>query len=103
MWSTKMRLSAVLILTVLVLPLALIISNARASERDVRMTRACAFLESLYDPSVHLVKETPTSHVYWIASDNLLAQQVLQECGSSNAQSIQAILINATCCQRGND
>ena len=103
MWSTKMRLNAVLILTVLVLPLALIISDARASERDVRITRACAFLESLYDPSVHLVKETPTSHVYWIASDNLLAQQVLQECGSSNAQSIQAILINATCCQQGND
>src|SRR5437870_2433162 len=103
MWSTKMRQSAVLILTVLVLPLALIISDALASERDVRITRACAFLDSLHDPSVHLVKETPTSHVYWIASDNLLAQQALQECDSSNAQPIQAILNNATCCQQGND
>src|SRR2546425_6899568 len=103
MWSTKMRLNAVLILTVLVLPLALIISDARASERDVRMTRACAFLDSLYDSSVHLVRATPSNHTYWIASDNLLAQQALQECGSSNAQSIQAILNNATCCQEGND
>src|SRR3989454_6864218 len=103
MWSTKMRLNAVLILTVLILPLALIISDARASERDVRITRACTFLDSLYNPSVHLVRETPSNHTYWIASDNLLAQQALQECGSSNAQSIQAILNNAKCYQQGND
>src|SRR3989454_1413235 len=103
MWSTKMRLNAVLILTVLILPLALIISDARASERDVRITRACTFLDSLYDPSVHLVRETTSSHVYWIASDNLLAEGALQECGSRNAQFVRAGLNNATCCQQGND
>src|SRR3989441_9974430 len=90
-------------LAILILPVAVIVGDAGGSERDARVTRACAFLDSLYNPSVHLVRETLSNQTYWIASDNLLAQQALQECGSSNAQSIQAILNNATCCQQGND
>src|SRR3989454_2790264 len=102
MRSALTQLNAVLILTILVLPVAFVIRDVRATERDARVTRACSFLDSLYNPSIHLVRETPSNHTYWIASDNLLAQQALQGC-SSNAQSIQAILNNATCCQRGND
>ena len=90
-------------LAILILPVAVIVGDAGGSERDARVTRACAFLDSLYNPSVHLVRETLSNQTYWIASDNLLAQQALQECGSSNAQSIQAILNNATCCQHGDD
>ena len=87
----------------LVLPIAVLTRDARASEREIRVTKACTFLDSLYNPLVHLVQETPSNHVYWIASDNLLAQGALQECGSSKAQSVHASLNNATCCQQGND
>src|SRR3989441_1775939 len=103
MCSTYTRLNVVLILTVLVFPVPVLVREAIASERDARVARACAFLDSLHDQAVHLVRETSSNHTYWIASDNLLAQQALKECGSSNAQSIQAILYNATCCQQGND
>lgn len=90
-------------LAFLILPAALVVGEGRASQSNARMTTACAFLNSLYNPLVDLVRETPSNQTYWIASDNLLAQQALQECGSRNAQSIQAILNNATCCQQGND
>src|SRR2546426_1477898 len=103
MRSTSFPLKTMLIFALLVLPVASIIHAPKASERDFKVSRACTFLDSLYNPSLHLVRETPSSHVYWIASDNLLAQRALQECGSSNAKSIQAILNNATCCQQGND
>jgi len=103
MCPTSILLKTLLIFALLVLPVAFIVPAAKASERDFRVSRACAFLDSLYNPSVHLVRETTSNHTYWIASDNLLAQEALQECGSSNAQSIQAILNNATCCQQGND
>src|SRR2546422_5135477 len=102
MCSIETQLNVALILTILVFPVPVLVREAVASERDARVTRACSFLDSLYNPSIHLVRETPSNHTYWIASDNLLAQQALQGC-SSNAQSIQAILNNATCCQRGND
>src|SRR5467141_1538116 len=103
MCSIETRLNVVLILTVLVFPVPVLVREAKASEREARMAKACSFLDSLYTPSIHLVRETPSNHTYWIASDNLLAQEALQECGSSNTQSIQAILNNATCCQQGND
>ena len=103
MCPTSILLKTFLIFALLVLPIDFILPAAKASERDFRVSRACTFLDSLYNPSIHLVIETPSSHVYWIASDNLLAQQALQECGSSNAQSIQALLYNAACCQQGND
>src|SRR5438309_1065484 len=96
-------MKTILIFALLVLPAAFTVPAVKASERDFRFSRACSFLDGLYNPSLDLVRETPSSHVYWIASDNLLAQEALQECGSSNAQSIQAILNNATCCQQGND
>src|SRR6267143_275314 len=96
-------MKTILIFALLVLPAAFIVPAAKASERDFRVSRACTFLDSLYNPSVHLVRETPSNHTYWIASDNLLAQQALQECGYSNAQSIRTILSNAICCQQGND
>jgi len=101
--SIAVYLKNLMMLAILILPAALLVGDGRASEWNARITKACAFLDSLYNPSIHLVRETPSNQTYWIASDNLLAQEALQECGSSNAQSIQAILNNATCCQQGND
>lgn len=40
--------------------------------------RAVSFIQSLYDPSRHLVRECPRCSAYWLWSDNFLAQIVLR-------------------------
>jgi len=66
---------------------------------------ACAFLEKLYNPALGLVRSTNDSSVYYIASDNLLAQAAMRHCIDPTAQA-DAASINQTitnCCNGGND
>ncbi len=65
-----------------------------------RIRDACGFLSSLYNPALGLVRETEESTVYYIASDNLLAQKAIESCNPDAARSIRSTLAN--CCENGN-
>lgn len=53
------------------------------SEVRERIERACGFLLSLFSQTLGLVRETLSRHVYYVASDNLLAWRALEICGFS--------------------
>lgn len=62
---------------------------------------ACSFLKSLYNPSLGLVRSTPNSNVYYIASDNLLTEKAISYCDSTISQAINQSI--GYCCDRGYD
>jgi hypothetical protein len=66
---------------------------------------ACTFLEDLYNSTIGLVESYPQSHVYYIASDNLLAARALQDCSSEHAQSIGQNITRTInlCCGNGDN
>jgi len=66
-----------------------------------RIMAACEFLISLYNPALQLVKTTPSSNVYYIASDNLLAKKAVVYCNTAIGQNITQSI--STCCGAGND
>jgi hypothetical protein len=66
-----------------------------------KMQLACSFLKSLYNPSLQLVRSTPFSNVYYIASDNLLAEKALLSCDRTISQAINQSM--SSCCNRGYD
>jgi len=66
-----------------------------------RIMAACQFLISLYNPALQLVKTTPYANVYYIASDNLLAQKAVAHCNKAVGQSITQSI--STCCGTSND
>jgi hypothetical protein len=53
-----------------------------------RVQAGCVFLDKLYNSTLNLVREYSTSSTYWVASDNLLAQEALKSCAPKDAQSI---------------
>jgi hypothetical protein len=65
------------------------------------MQLACSFLKSLYNPSLGLMRSTPSSNVYYIASDNLLAEKALSSCDPTISQAINQSI--SSCCIRGYD
>lgn len=65
--------------------------------------RACSFLFSLYNDTLHLVRDTPLSHRYYVSSDNLLAQAALAQCNPMLSQSINTAITQNPCCNQGND
>ena len=77
--------------------------KVEAPQLDQRVSMACNFLSSLYDQSIHLLRETSPGNTYYVASDNLLASKALETCNPSLSHSITAGLNNAACCQQGND
>ena len=68
-----------------------------------KLQAACSFLKSLYNPALGLVRSTPNSSVYYIASDNLLAEKALNSssCASTISQGIKESI--NSCCASGND
>jgi hypothetical protein len=66
---------------------------------------ACTFLENLYNSTLGLVESYPQSHVYYIASDNLLAASALQDCSSEQAKLIGQNITRtiSLCCGTGDD
>jgi len=71
-----------------------------------RVQAACTFLENLYNSTLGLVESYAQSHVYYIASDNLLAASaLLLDCSSAQAQSIGQNITHtiSLCCSNGDD
>ena len=69
-----------------------------------RVSLACSFLKNLYNPSLGLVRVTSNSNVYYISSDNILAEKALSP--SYCNQPTVAASINqsiSTCCGTGYD
>jgi hypothetical protein len=62
---------------------------------------ACSFLKSLYNPSLGLVRTTPNSDLYRIASDNLLVENALSSCDPTTTQAINQSI--SSCCDSGYD
>ena len=62
---------------------------------------ACSFLKSLYNPSLMLVRGTPNSGIYHIASDNLLVEKALSSCDPATSQAINQSI--SSCCDSGSD
>src|SRR6266446_7376914 len=76
------------------------VSSSFVSER---LQAACSFLKGLYNPALGLVRSTPNSSVYYIASDSLLAEKALNSssCAPTISQGINESI--SSCCGRGND
>ncbi len=76
---------------------------ASSSLLQQKLQSACSFLKSLYNPFLGLVRSTPNSNVYYIASDNLLAQKALNasSCAPTISQSIRQSI--SSCCGNGYD
>src|SRR5438309_11643389 len=55
---------------------------------DQKMQAACSFLKSLYNPSLGLVRSTPNSNIYYIASENLLVERAISSCEPAISQAI---------------
>jgi hypothetical protein len=68
---------------------------------EQKMQLACSFLKGLYNPSLQLVRSTPSSNVYYIASDNLLAAKALLMCDKTISQAINQPI--SACCGHGYD
>ncbi len=66
-----------------------------------KLQSACSFLKSLYNPSLQLVRTTLTSNIYYIASDNILAEKALSTCYPTISQAINQSI--SSCCNRGYD
>ena len=65
--------------------------------------RACSFISGLYNYTLHLVGSTPSSHTYYVSSDNLLAQAALAQCNPTISHSIKTAITQNPCCNQGND
>lgn len=102
-----MRGIQIFVLILLILPLSATVNNVAGGygKRTVQTSilRACQFLLSLYNSTLQLVRETPSSNTYWIASDNLLAQGTLSQCNPILPQPITIGIIQNSCCNKGND
>ncbi len=66
-----------------------------------RTQAACSFLRSLYNPSLELVRGTPNSSVYYVASDNLLVEKAISSCDLTTSKAINHSI--SSCCGSGND
>ena len=62
--------------------------HVSASLFQEKMQLGCSFLKSLYNPSLQLIRSTPSSNVYYIASDNLLAEKALSSCDPTTSKAI---------------
>jgi len=62
---------------------------------------ACSFLKNLYNPSLGLVRSTPSSTIYFIANDNILAERALLACDPTISQAINQSI--SSCCDSGYD
>src|SRR5881296_4333799 len=60
---------------------------------------ACSFLKSLYNPSLGLIRSTPNSSIYYIASDNLLVVSAISSCDPTTSQAINQSI--SSCCDGG--
>jgi len=66
-----------------------------------KMQAACSFLKTLYNPSLGLVRRTPNSSLYYVASDNLLVVKAISSCDPTTSQAITQSL--TSCCDSGSD
>lgn len=53
-----------------------------------RTQAACQFLKSLYNPTLQLIRTTPSSNLYYISNDNLLAIRAINSCDPTASQAI---------------
>ena len=72
-----------------------------SSHLEQKTQAACSFLESLYNPSLGLVRSTPNSSIYYIASDNLFVEKAFSSCDPTTSQAINQSIIS--CCDSGYD
>jgi hypothetical protein len=99
-------LLAILIATIAVLAgLASPVMGQSTSLVQQRISAACQFLETLYNPVLGFVRNTPNSSVYYVASDNLLAWHALQDCNNQTAKSTSSNITRSIglCCSIGDD
>ena len=68
---------------------------------DQKLQATCSFLKSLYNPSLGLVRSTPNSNIYYIASDNLLVEKAFSSCDPTTSQGINQSI--SSCCDSGYD
>ncbi|HYY92139.1 MAG TPA: hypothetical protein VE955_09135 [Candidatus Dormibacteraeota bacterium] len=96
-------LSILLVLTTIAPVLGQPVSSTLIQQR---IQSACGFLENLYRPDLGLLKTTATSspNIFYIASDNLLAQKALMHCGATGATfGVNITRSVAVCCGDGDD
>jgi len=70
-----------------------------SSHLEQKTQAACSFLESLYNPSLGLVRSTPNSSIYYVASDNLLVVNAISSCDPTTSQAINQSI--SSCCDGG--
>src|SRR5438093_6111276 len=75
--------------------------SVSSSPLQLKLQAACYFLKSLYNPSLQLVRSTPNSSVYYIASDNLLAERAISSCDPIISHAINQSI--SSCCDDGYD
>jgi len=75
--------------------------SVSSSLLQLKLQAACYFLKSLYNPSLQLVRSTPNSSVYYIASDNLLAERAISSCDPIISHAINQSI--SSCCDDGYD
>jgi hypothetical protein len=102
-----LRRIQVFVIILLILPLSATVNNVAGEygERVLKTSilRACQFLLSLYNSTLQLVRETPSSNTYWIASDNLLAQGTISQCDPTLTRTMAIGIAQNPCCNKGND
>jgi hypothetical protein len=84
-----------------ILPAAVVAQPVSSNLLQEKLQSACSFLKTLYNPALQLVRSTPTSNVYYIASDNLLAAKALSPCDKTTSQAINQSI--RSCCNNGYD
>jgi hypothetical protein len=102
-----LRRRQIFVITLLILPLSATVNNVAGEYGgkavQTSILRGCQFLLSLYNSTLQLVRETPASNTYWIASDNLLAQGTLSQCNPALPRPITIGIAQNPCCNEGND
>lgn len=75
-------------------------SYQNTPDMEQRIELTCSFLKHrLYNPALRLVRETPSSNTYHIASDNFLAQKAPEQCDPDTSKAILESI--STCCDEG--
>jgi hypothetical protein len=102
-----MRASPLLVTLLGIFLLANILSGptlarpASSSLLREKLKGACSFLKSLYNPVLQLVRTTPNNSVYYIASDNILAERAISYCDPTISRAINQSI--SSCCGTGYD
>ncbi len=89
-WYTRFRYIVLVILlaALLVFSLFPLVPSTPKTRDQVALDRAITYFARNYNNTLGLIPETPGSQVYWLASDNYLADLALTRYSSSNQSTI---------------